>query len=212
MNADPERERFALLVHELRSPVAALAAIAEEVRTDELDGESFRELARLALLACRSVDRIVRDAAPSSIRRERVDVRRLLEEARAAAVIEGSRVVVEPGSAVFLDADPVRLRQALDNLIGNARLHSGSAEDIVLSARREDDSVLLTVSDSGSGIGPSGLERIFDAGARLHDASEGQGLGLAVVRAVAEAHGGTVAVVSAPGTGSAFTIYLPLGR
>jgi two-component system sensor histidine kinase BaeS len=205
-------ERLALLVHEVRSPVAALAAIAEAAREDGVDDGSLRELVGLALGATRSVGRIVGDAALGPIRVERVDLERLLHDAVTAAVLAGGRARLSAAHELQIDADPIRLRQAIDNLLRNAFVHSGSREDVVVSAERRDRSVLISVSDSGRGIAPEDHERIFERGERLVGAVHGSGLGLDVVREIVTAHGGTVTVDSKLGRGATFTIVLPLPR
>jgi len=110
-------------------------------------------------------------------------------------------------------ADPDRLTVALDALIENAVDHTGTGGLIELSARREADCVVLSVADSGPGIPGSELGRIFGRFARV-DAGRsreigGFGLGLAVVKAIAEAHHGTVQVRSILGQGSVFELRLP---
>ena len=205
-----DSEQLALLVHEVRSPVAALVAIAEAV-ADGVDRPSLRELARLALRACHSLDRIVGEAALGSLRREPVDLQRMLDDVAAGVKLEGGRVTVKVASPIVLEADPVRLRQALDNLVRNALTHSGTTSDVLLSAHTDGETVVLAVADEGRGIEPDEQERIFAAGTRLDLSREGLGLGLAVVRAVVEAHGGEVSLESTPGRGATFTMRLPLG-
>jgi signal transduction histidine kinase len=205
-------ERLALLVHEVRSPVAALAAIAEAVREEDLDPRSLRELAGLAMRAARSVERIVGDAALGSIRVERVDLERLLQDAVTAAVLAGAPVRLSAAADLEIDADPIRLRQAIDNLLRNALEHSGSSEDVVVRAGRSDRSVLISVYDSGRGIAPEDHERIFERGERLDGAVAGSGLGLDVVREIVTAHGGSVTVDSELGRGATFIVTLPLLR
>ena len=78
-----------------------------------------------------------------------------------------------------------------------------------MTARREGDSVVIAVADEGDGIAPADLERIFEPGVRLTDARPGSGLGLAVVRTIARAHGGEVEVESSPGQGATFRLVLP---
>ena len=113
--------------------------------------------------------------------------------------------------SVLADAD--RLTLALDALIENAVDHTGSDDRIELSARAEGDKVILAVSDSGSGIAAADLSRIFGRFSRI-DAGRsrgigGFGLGLAVVKAIAEAHHGSVQVRSTVGKGSVFELMLP---
>jgi signal transduction histidine kinase len=200
-------DRLNVLSHELRSPVAALAAIAAAFH--DADDAGRRRMLELASAACANVERLLRDASPVSLRIERLDAAALVRDAADSAVLSGAHVLVKVEPGLLVDADPQRLRQALDNLIGNAGGHSPAGGQIDVSGRVEGERVLLTVSDSGPGIDPVDQARIFEAGVRLTDARPGSGLGLAIVQAVAEAHGGTVEVDSAPGQGAAFTLALP---
>jgi two-component system OmpR family sensor kinase len=105
-------------------------------------------------------------------------------------------------------ADPVRLRQALDNLLSNAARHAGEGE-IVVEVGQADGVARVSVSDIGGGIPDADRQRIFEPGVRLGRA-EGSGLGLSVARAIAEAHGGTLTVASRPGEGATFTLSVPM--
>jgi two-component system, OmpR family, sensor histidine kinase BaeS len=205
-----DAERIALLVHEVRSPVAALSAIAETFPEAELDHAGRLELVRLSISACRGVERIVTDAAVASIHTEPVDTGELVRQAVAAAALRGALVEADLAPDLpVIDGDSWRLRQVLDNLISNAVLH-GSASDAVL-VRAEVDGVLrISVSDDGEGIPLDQQRRIFDLGVRLDPTLPGAGLGLALSRAIAEGHGGTLTVASAPGEGTTFTLTLPL--
>ena len=208
---DSETERLAILVHEVRSPVAALRGIADAAEPDDAE---LPLLVALATAACRGIARIVRDAAPASVELEDVDPGRLVHEVAASAALAGARVrAVAPSGLPGLRADPVRLRQALDNLVSNALVHASPVDaDVVVSADVAGGVVRLSVTDAGEGIGIEDQSRIFEAGARLDDDRPGTGLGLAVARAIAEAHGGTVTVESTPGRGSTFTIALPVAE
>ena len=210
MSTTTDRDRLALLVHEVRSPVAALTAIAEALADGEFDQGAVRELARLALGACRGVDRIVGEAALGPLRLAEVDVQILVRDAVAAAVLGGAhvRATIE-NELPRIEVDPVRLRQAIDNLIGNAVAHSGSTAEIVVRARSDGDSVRISVTDSGRGIPRAAQVRIFEPGARLDPGQPGSGLGLAIVQSIVRAHGGLVSVESTPGLGAVFTILLP---
>jgi signal transduction histidine kinase len=204
---EPEREVLADLVHEVRSPVAALAAVAEALREiDTLDDR--RELVQLAIGACEAIERIVGDAAVASVRLEAVDVERLVRDfASASALAEAPvSVHVEEGLPV-IEGDPVRLRQALDNLVSNALLHGGG-RGVIVRAARTADGVSLAVADEGPGIAPEHIGRIFDRGIRLDETRPGSGLGLSVTRAIVQAHDGTIAVDSVSGEGTRVTITL----
>lgn len=206
----PDRDRLAILVHEVRSSVAALAAIAEAYPDARRDAATRRPLVELALAASRGIERVVTDAAVASVRREQVDVGRLVEETVAAAVLGGGNVRAEVAAGLpLLEADPVRLRQALDNLVSNALVHSGSTE-VVVGARLDEAAIVLSVADSGSGIPLDEQERIFEAGVRLDGARPGSGLGLALALAIAEAHGGTLTLESVHGRGATFTLVVPV--
>jgi signal transduction histidine kinase len=104
------------------------------------------------------------------------------------------------------------MAQVLGNLLGNALRHTAEGGTVRLTAVVAGDEVQLAVSDSGSGIAAADLPHIFDRFYR-GDAARQQtgesGLGLAIARSIVEAHGGTIAVESAPGVGSTFTISLP---
>jgi two-component system sensor histidine kinase BaeS len=203
-------QSLGLLVHELRSPIAALVAIAETLGTPGgIPREDARRLLELAVAAGRDVERIVVDATPSSLRLERVDPAALVADVAATASLSSGavRAEAEPGLP-WLEADPVRLRQALGNLVANAVAHSRG--EVVVSASRHDDGVALAVSDSGEGIEPEHQLAVFEPGTRFAD-RPGEGLGLAVVRSVVDAHGGVVELESAPGRGSTFRLVLPPG-
>ena len=211
MTLRPDHERLAILVHEVRSPVAALSAIAETFGDSDVEHDVRSELARLALAACSGIERVVTDAALASVRLEEVDLGALVRDAAAAAALTGARVKVQVATDLPpVEVDPLRLRQALDNLVSNALTHSGSEDDVVVSAALDGRFVLLSVADRGAGVSSDDQNRIFEAGVRLNPSRPGSGLGLAVARVIAEAHGGTLTVESAPGVGATFTVALPL--
>lgn len=201
--------RLALLAHELRSPVAALAAIAAAY--PKAVQATRHRLLELAAAACEGIQRLLVEASVASVRPEPVEVGALARAAAEAAALAGIRAhaVVEP-DVPAVDADPLRLRQALDNLIANASGHAGADGEVVVRVSRDGRSVLLSVSDRGEGIAPEALERVFEPGVRLTARRPGSGLGLAIVAEIASAHGGRVEVDSAPGRGATFTIVLPL--
>lgn len=210
MTGDADREPLDVVVHELRSPVAALTAISAALAKNSSDAAGRRDLVRLAIAACHGISRTLGDANVSSVRLQRVDLEALVGDAVAAARLEGAdaRAEIDPDIA-SVDADPARLRQALDNLVRNAMTHADESE-IVVRARMDGGQALVSVSDQGAGIAPADQARIFERGTRLEASRPGSGLGLAVARAIAVAHGGSLTVESTPGEGATFSIRLPL--
>lgn len=209
MTAGLDNDRLAVLVHEVRSPVAALAALAETAADSRGESDAMPTLARLALAACRAIERIVMDVAVASVRVEPVDVSALVRDAVAAQGIRGADVALVVDEGLSVEGDAVRLRQVVDNLIANALVHGGASE-VAVHASRSEGAVHVAVSDAGPGIATDHLARIFDAGVRLDADAPGSGLGLALSRAIAEAHGGSLTARSAPGEGATFTLALPV--
>jgi signal transduction histidine kinase len=212
MTPELDADRLAVLVHEVRSPVAAISAIAEALAAGDLDEGSRRELIRLVTLACQGIERIVADAAVASIHLEGIDALALVQDVVAAAIARGAPVMLTvPSSLPTVAADAARLRQALDNLITNAVVHGGPVGDVSVNARSDGDALLIAVTDTGGpGITADDLEQIFDVGVRLDPNSPGSGLGLPLARAIVAGHGGTLTAASSPGEGTTFTISLPL--
>lgn len=209
MTSPLDDNRLALLVHEVRSPVAALAAVAETAAdSSRQEPDALPVLVRLALAACQAIDRLVMDAAIASVRSQPVDISVLIRDAVAAHQVRQADVVAEAEDELVVEGDPVRLRQVVDNLIANA-LAYGDGSDVTVRAWRTEGAVQLAVSDSGPGLPAEALDRIFDPGVRLAHDTPGSGLGLALARAIAEAHGGSLVARSTQGKGATFTLSLP---
>jgi signal transduction histidine kinase len=206
--------------HELRTPIAVALGHTELIKrmsTEELvvkdAGVAMDEMLRLRRLADRllilaSVDN------PGFLHTFTVDLAPLVVETLRRWSTEDRRWSVGTVDEATVDADPDRLQLALDALIENAVKHTTIEDSIELSLKRQAKAVVLAVADSGTGISPEALDRIFDRFARADPArgrdGGGVGLGLSVVKAVAEAHGGSVDVRSALGKGSTFALRLPL--
>jgi signal transduction histidine kinase len=204
--------------HQLRTPITVALGHAELIQrtaADPVTADDARvvveELTRLRRLA----DRLLVLASaehPGFVHRTPIEIEPLLVD----AIRRWGHVQRRWGISVVdvtVDADRDRLALALDTLIENAVKHTGDEDSIELSVRREGGSAVLTVADTGAGIAPGDLDRIFDRFARAGRAGSrdnGMGLGLAIVRAVAEAHGGTVRAWGSPGRGASFGIVLPL--
>jgi signal transduction histidine kinase len=113
--------------------------------------------------------------------------------------------------------DPVRVAHILDNLVGNAVKYSPDGGEVVISARKEANDVVISVRDQGIGISPSDLKKLFEPFQRLETAASdsaiiGVGLGLVVCKRLVEAQGGRIWVESGPGKGSTFRFTLPVGK
>jgi signal transduction histidine kinase len=204
--------RVDALVHELRSPVAALAGIAAAARSGwvELDAAARARLLELAVAAGRDVERLLDDPSVASVRLATLDAGHVAAEAVESAALAGMRVRAEiEDGLVPVRGDVQRLRQLLDNLVENGVGHSPPDAWVVVAARPCDEGVELSVSDEGEGIPPDQLERIFRPGVRLTDARPGAGLGLTIAKEIADAHGAALTVTSRPGRGSTFRLVLP---
>jgi two-component system OmpR family sensor kinase len=209
--------------HELRTPLAAVRAYAElftrgaASRPDDLARSMTgitRESERMSLL----VDDLLLLARLDEgrpLEREQVELDEVVGEAvETARTLDPERPLeleLQP-AAVIGDRD--RLRQIVDNLLANVRAHTAPQTPVRVSIERVNGSARVTVADSGAGIPAEQAEHVFERFYRT-DASRtrtsgGVGLGLSIVAAVAQAHGGSVAVDSAVGNGASFSIDLPL--
>jgi signal transduction histidine kinase len=144
-------------------------------------------------------------------------LRDAVEEARRVADAKGVTLLAEvPADLGTVVGDRAALRQMLDNVIGNAIRYTPAGGRVAVRAAADAAGLLFEVEDTGIGIPPDDLPRVFDeffrsANARAH-AREGTGLGLAIVRAVAEQHGGAIAIASAVGEGTRVTVNIPSRR
>ncbi len=221
-------EFLAMLAHELRNPLAPIFnalhilqlnggnnPTIDQVRT-VLDRQ-VRQLARLVddLL---DVSRITRGKI--QLRKEPLELSKLLaraqESARPSIEARGHKLeIIALDEPIWLDADPTRLEQVLANLLNNAAKYTDPGGRISIHAERDQDELVLRIRDTGIGIAPEILPRLFDlflqADRSLDRAQGGLGIGLTLVRRLVEMHGGTVQA-SSPGLGqgSEFTIRLPL--
>jgi signal transduction histidine kinase len=206
-----ERVFVADASHELRTPLAILGAELELANRPERSPEYLRaavrsakeEVARLSRLAEDLLVIARFDQGQLPIAREPVELRALLERVRdrfARQPIGGGReIAADAPAGPSVDLDPVRIEQALGNLVDNALRHG--AGNVRIAARREDGFVVLEVSDEGPGFAPGFESEAFERFTRADTgrAGGGAGLGLAIVRAIAVAHGGRVSVASGSG-------------
>jgi signal transduction histidine kinase len=223
------RARFlAHTTHELRSPVSAVVVIAELIRRHaekedwRLVSEKVPVLLRMAATLRATVDNIL-DLSKLEAGREQVDLApvdlgRILAEvaelARLACHGKPVTVVVEAGPGLSrIVCDGQKLRQILVNLAGNAAKFTERGQ-VTLGATSGEGELLLRVTDTGIGIRPEDLSRLFTPFTQLEEVATrtqaGSGLGLVIAKAMAQLLGGRIEVASRHGAGSTFTVSIPL--
>lgn len=213
------RSALADVSHELRTPLTVIQGNLEAL----LDGVYPADAAHLQpiLEETRLMERLIEDlrtltlveAGSLVLHREPTDLGALLNEVAA-----GYRSQADEGGVALtvtaatdlptLDVDPARIREVVSNLLSNALRHTPRDGKVELSARLVDRNVEVTVHDTGSGIPPDQLEKIFDRFYRSPD-SPGSGLGLPIAKSLVEAHGGTIGASSEAREGTAISFGLP---
>jgi len=229
LETDRRKDEFlAMLAHELRNPLAAISNAThvldhvgsgddQVVRLCGVIGHQVRHLSRIVddLL---DVSRVLRGQV--TLRPERIDLRAVLgnalQSSRPAAEARGHDVSVElPLEPCWVRADATRLEQVVSNLLHNAAKFTPPGGRIRLALAARDGGAQVRVADTGKGIPPAMLGRIFDVFTQIDPAfdrsQEGLGIGLTLVKSLVELHGGTVEAKSGgPGRGSEFLVELPL--
>lgn len=220
-------EFVASISHELRTPLTSvlgyleLIAEHEELPAGVLDQVSVvrRNALRLQSLVSDLLEVAQLTEGGLALQRTDVDVARLARDAAEATrpLTDGSGLSMSvdvPDSLVAL-VDELRVRQVLDNLLSNAVKYSPAGGSVTVALRRDDESLVLTVADTGIGIAEDDLPHLFERFYRGHAALSqhisGTGLGLNIVGTIVGAHGGSIDVDSAPGQGTTVRVTLPVG-
>jgi two-component system sensor histidine kinase BaeS len=214
------RNLLADVAHELRTPLSVIRGNAEGI-LDGLyppDRAHLEPLLEETVVMARLLDDLqtlsTAEAGILRLHRERVQPADLVEDAvsafrpRAAEAnvrLEGHTAVELPE----LDIDPVRISEVLSNLLANALRHTPSGGSVTVSAGRAGEAVEFAVADTGTGIAAGELPHVFDRFVKTVD-SGGAGLGLAIAKALVEAHGGTISAESQPGRSTTMRFTLPL--
>jgi two-component system sensor histidine kinase HydH len=203
-------EMSAVLAHEIRNPLASLKGHAqlleEQLAGDDRRQAKARRIVDEAVRLERLTTSLLDFVRAGQVARVRSDPRALAR--RALDITDPTRVTLDERTAPeHWSLDPTRIEQALVNLLRNAL--QASDTPVELSVRREDGGLVFLVADRGPGVPPAIRERLFQPFATGR--TQGTGLGLAVVRRVAELHGGTVAAVSRTGGGASFRLWVPPG-
>ncbi len=193
--------------HEFRTPIATLRGTTELLRDDpDMDASQRERFLDNAHAELARMERLVAGLlalarADAGIRRQPVDLDRLVRDA-----VEGRDAVTVTGTGGRVEGDPIALRTIVDNLLDNAATHGAPPIQAVLSS--DDACVRLRIVDHGAGIAEADRPRVFDRWFTTRRGEGGTGIGLALVRALAQAHGGDVGVDSVPGR-TVFTVDLP---
>ncbi|MHB9110268.1 MAG: sensor histidine kinase [Armatimonadota bacterium] len=225
-SVERERRFTADASHELRTPLTAIKANTSLALKGERAPEQYRQALQAVDQATDSMTRLVQDllllarsdSGQLTLTEQAVNPRDLFEDAlsmlRPGKDQAPVSIVVDEGTGT-IRGDHQHLRRLIGNLLENALRYTPAEGSITLAARRQDETVVLTVADTGEGIAPDELshlgERFFRADpsrARLHG---GAGLGLAICRSIVDAHHGTMTINSTPGDGTRVTVTLPAG-
>jgi PAS domain S-box-containing protein len=224
---EAKSEFLATMSHELRTPLTSIVSFVELV----LDTE--RQLAAETLdslrIIRRNAERLLRlvgdllmlsraEAGVLSLDLDDVEVPELIDEsvraASASAAERGIRIEASAPAGPPLHADQLRLQQILDNLLSNAVKFSRDGSRVTVTAAHDERDWRIDVADQGIGIPPADLDQLFNRFVRASNAASaglpGTGLGLSIVKAITELHGGRVEVRSTLGSGTTFSVYLPV--
>ncbi|NOY81447.1 MAG: HAMP domain-containing protein [Kiritimatiellaeota bacterium] len=213
------------IAHDLRSPLTRIRGLAEAALTHSESLDEYRRMAGAVVEECDHLVNLINtmleiaetDAGATRLARTPVDIRALIEDAHDLFLASAEEAGVQFTCSVPEDASPAvtgdrgRLERALANLIDNAIKYTPRGGTVEVRAERSGEWIHVSVADTGAGIPPDELPRVFD---RFHrgDRSRttaGNGLGLSLARAVVRAHGGEITVVSRVNQGSTFTLRLP---
>src|SRR5262245_5117324 len=221
------RQMMADVSHELKTPLTAMRGYIETLRMPEvvLDADRRDRYFETIDRETRRLERIVKDLLDLAryehggvvLQRRLFDIERLFEnvagrherDAHTKGVAIRLHVDAHADQVV---ADPDRIEQAIENLVGNALRHTPAGGTVTLSATQADGAATVSVSDTGAGITPEHLPHVFERFYKVDTAraadSTGSGLGLSITKAIVERHGGTIRVTSQPGH-TTFTVALP---
>ncbi len=211
------------IAHDLRSPITRIRGIAEVTLTT---GKSLSEYESMAASTVEECDRLLdmintmlviskTEAGVDRLIREKIDLTGLVRKARElfepAAEDKGVALSCDLQNGSHLIGDTRMIQRMLSNLLDNAIKYTPSGGSVRISLSEDDAQVAVSIEDSGMGISPKDLPRIFERFYRCDQSRSqaGIGLGLSLARAVARAHGGDITVVSIPDQGSTFTVTLP---
>jgi signal transduction histidine kinase len=232
LTAANERSRLkdefvSLISHELRTPLSSILGYLELMRDDEAEVLSATQLQYLDV-AERNAHRLLRlvgdllftaqvESGEFHLNEERIDLQPLViacvESAGPAAANAGVSMVSSTVDGAIVQGDPVRLGQAVDNLISNAIKFTPRGGSVSVKLAADGPTASITIGDTGMGIPADELDRLFSrffrATTATRNAIQGVGLGLTITKSIVTAHRGRMTVESEEGVGTSFSILLP---
>jgi two-component system sensor histidine kinase CiaH len=217
-----QREFIADASHELRTPLAVIRVNAEAAAVHADDSEAVHDIAAEATYMTRLLDDLLllagSDREGIDLRVEQIDLAAIAEGAGHAAArlaeAGGKRLSTEISGPLIVDGDPERCREVMLILLDNAVKYTAEGGSIRLSAQPVEGDAVVTVSDTGVGVPPDEVDRLFDRFYRVDKARSravgGAGLGLSIAREIVDALGGSLKIDSRQGVGTSVTMRLPL--
>ncbi|HEY1231808.1 MAG TPA: PAS domain S-box protein [Candidatus Binatia bacterium] len=229
LEADRQKDNFiAILAHELRNPLSPIRNAVKILEMERPDDHDLLAYCDLIDKEAMQINRLLDDlldisritTGKLSFQKEAIDIATAVN-----AAIETSRPVINeaghnltinlPAQPLMVEADPMRLAQVFSNLLNNAAKFTEAGGDIRVDVARQDGQVVVRIKDSGIGMSPELLNKVFDmfVQGETTAARSGLGLGLTLARDIVEFHGGTIEGRSdGPGRGSEFAVTLPLAN
>jgi signal transduction histidine kinase len=220
--AQAREEVLRVVAHDLRNPLNVIVSSADLLLQEKLDGARVKELMEVVLRSGKQMNRLIADlldavrlqAGKFTLDVESVPVKTIVEQTEEtfrplAARRDIQLVAVPPEGEVAVRADPVRLSQIIDNLVGNALKFTPAHGVVTLRASPNGHHVAFHVTDTGPGIAPSDVEHLFDNFWQARNDHRGVGLGLPIAKGMVEAHGGMIWCDTRPGEGATFSFTLP---
>jgi two-component system heavy metal sensor histidine kinase CusS len=210
------------LAHELRTPIANMMGEAQVALTRERTAAEYREIIESTIGECERLSRIVDnllfvarvDAAREPVARKRFDARTAVEKITAfyETIAEERRVIISCTGEGQSYADPDLFERAMGNLLDNALRFTPENGSIQIALSEHDSDFEIAVSDTGCGIAPEHLPRVFDRFYRAESSrgSDGAGLGLALVKSIVDLHGGSATIASQVGGGTTVKLTFPV--
>ncbi len=209
------------LAHELRTPIANIRGEAEVALTRPRSPNEYQAVIESSVAECERLSGIIEnllflaraEAAEGQVHRQSFDARAAAEKIMTyyEAIAEERQVRIDCAGAAMISADPLLFNRALSNLVENALRHTPAGGAITIALAPDAEATEVVVRDTGVGIAVEHLPHVFDRFYRADPSrsAEGTGLGLALVKSIAELHGGTVAIASEVGRGTSVTLRFP---